>query len=221
MSAVKSALLVPVAALTLLSCGGKLPTVRAQLDSPDAGVRIAAAKALGEARDPAAVMRLAEHLADSVPDVRKECAKALGKIGDARAAEPLAAFYDREKIEDVADAGARALVQLGDPAIQPFIGLTRSIRPSVRAGAARGLGKLGAREAVDPLIRLLDDQNGDVRIAAVFALRQIGDSRGIEAIAGKVQDNDADVESAAEKSLSGEGYQPELNRAKRIIRRVH
>jgi HEAT repeat protein len=217
----RSALLVPAAALTLFSCGGKLPTVRAQLDSPDASVRITAAKALGEARDPAAVMKLAERLADSVPDVRKECAKALGKIRDARAAEPLAAFYGREKIEDVADAGARALIQLGPAAVKPFIGLLRSVRTSVRAGAARGLGKLGAREAVDPLIRLLDDQNEDVRIAAVFALRQIGDSRGIEAMARKVQDKDEDVESAAEKSLGGEGYQPELNRAKRIIRRVH
>ena len=207
--------------LLVLACGSKLPGLRQQLDSPDADMRIAAAKALAEAKDTAAVMKLCEHLADSVPDVRKECARALGKIGDARAAQPLAAFYGKETIEDVADAGARALVHLGQAAVKPLIGLLGSIRPSVRAGAARGLGRLAARDAVDPLIWLLDDRDESVRIAAVFALRQIGDARGLDAIARKVQDTDEDVESAAEKALSGEGYQEGLDRAKRIIRRTH
>jgi HEAT repeat protein len=157
-------------------------------------------------------------LKDTVPDVRKECAKALGKIGDERAARPLADFYEFEKIEDVADAGARALVKLG--AVEEFARLTRSFKPGIRAGAARGLGRIGDRAAVDPLIRLLDDRDEDVRIAAIHALRQTGEARGLDAIARKVQDADEDVESAAEQALSGEGYEQELNRVKRIARRI-
>ncbi|MCX6843912.1 MAG: hypothetical protein NTX53_16740 [candidate division WOR-3 bacterium] len=55
---------------------------------------------------------------------------------------------------------------------------------------------------------------------AIIALRQIGDERGMNAIATAVQDTDPDVEGAAEKALSGEGYQDQLNRAKRVARQL-
>jgi len=90
----------------------------------------------------------------------------------------------------------------------------------VRAGAARALGKLQAPDAVDPLIWLLRDRDPDVRMAGIIALRQIGDERGMNAIAAAVQDTDPDVEGAAEKALSGEGYQDQLNRAKRVARQL-
>jgi HEAT repeat protein len=57
-------------------------------------------------------------------------------------------------------------------------------------------------------------------MAAIFALRQIGNRRGLDAIAGAVQDADPDVELEAEKALSGEGYQEQLNRAKRAARQL-
>jgi HEAT repeat protein len=207
------------ALLLITACGSRTAKLRAQLDDPSPEVRIGAARALAEAKDTAAVAKLSGMLKDSVPDVRKEAARSLGRIGDRRAARPLADFYEQEKTEDVADAGARALLSLGHPAVEEFIRLTRSSRPSVRAGAARGLGRLGDRSAVDPLIRLLDDRDEDVRIAAIHGLRQIGDARGLDAIARKVSDEDPDVESAAERTLSGQGYEEGLDRTRRIIRR--
>jgi HEAT repeat protein len=120
----------------------------------------------------------------------------------------------------VQDAGIRALVHLSTYSVQPLIGLLRSIRPAVRAGAARALGQLGARDAVDPLIWLMRDRDPDVRMAAIIALRQIGDSRGLDAIATAVQDTNPDVETAAEKALSGEGYEEQLHKAKRRIRQL-
>ncbi len=212
-------LAIAFASVLLFACGSRSAKLRAQLADPDPDVRITAAKALGEARDTAAVMKLVEMLKDSIPDVRKEAARALGRIGDRRAARPLADFYEQERIEDVADAGARALLSLGHAAVDEFIRLTRSFRPGIRAGAARGLGRLGSRAGVDPLIRLLDDREEDVRIAAIHGLRQIGDARGLDAIARKVADEDEDVESAAERALSGQGYEEELNRTRRIVRR--
>lgn len=190
------------------------------MNDPDADVKIAAIKALAEAKDTVAVPRIMELLQDTVPDVRLEAATGLGKIGDMRAAQPLADFYDKEKIEDVQDAGIRALIHLGGYSIQPLIGLLRSIRPAVRAGAARALGKLQARDAVNPLIWLLRDRDTDVKQAAIYALRQIGDGRGLDAIASLIQDADPDVEGAAERALSGEGYQEEFERAKRKIRQL-
>jgi HEAT repeat protein len=203
-----------------MSCGSKLPAFRAQLGDSDPDVRIAAIKALAEARDTVSVLPIVGLLTDTVPDVRKEAARGLGKIGDGRACQPLADFYARERMEDVADAGVRALIQLGRASSSPLMGLLNSIRATVRAGAARALGKLHATAAVNALIYLLRDREPDVRLAAVFALRQIGDERGLEAIATAVQDLDEDVESAAEKALSGEGYEEQLNKAKRLARRV-
>jgi HEAT repeat protein len=204
----------------LLACGSGGAKRREQLADPNPDVRIAALKALAEARDTVAVPKIVELLADTEPDVRKEAARALGRIGDRRAVEPLAGFYRSEQVEDVADAGARALIQFGAAAIEPFTGLLSSIRPTVRAGAARALGKLKAHEAVAALIRALGDRDERVQIAAVYALREIGDPAGLEAIARAVETGDGAAEAAGEAALSGRGYQGELNRAKRLSRRV-
>jgi HEAT repeat protein len=216
-------LFVLVVSLSLLlsaSCGSKLPKLREQLNDPDPQVKITALKALAEAKDTVAVPRMVELLADTVPDVRKESARALGKIGDERACQPLADFYDQEQIQDVQDAGIRALLVIGTPSIGPLVGLLRSIRSPVKAGAARALGKLKAMDAVDPLIWLIRDRDPDVRMASIMALRQIGDKRGMEAIAGAVRDADPDVELEAEKALSGAGYEEQLNKAKRVARQL-
>ena len=207
-------------ALFLLSCGSGLPRLREQLNDPDPDTKIAAIKALAEARDTVSVARLADLLRDTVSDVRKEAARGLGRIGDERACRPLADFYDREQLEDVQDAGIRALTHLDRYSVPPLIGLLLSPRPVVRAGAARALGRIRARDAVDPLIGLLRDRVPEVKQAAIFALRQTGDERGLDAIASMVEDSDEDVERAAERALSGEGYQEQLNRAKRKIRRL-
>ena len=206
--------------LLLSACGSKLPKLRTQLNDPDPSKKIAAIQALAEGKDSVSLPKLVGLLQDTVPDVRKEAATALGEIGDGRACQPLADFYDKEKVEDVQDAGVRALVRLGRYSVDPLIGLLSSTRPAVRSGAARALGKLGARRAVDPLISLLHGRDPDVQQDAIFALREIGDSRGIDAIASSVQDTNPDVAGAAERALSGEGYQEQLDRAKRIVRRL-
>ncbi len=206
--------------LLLSACASKLPKLRGQLNDPDPDVKIAAIQALAKVKDTVSVPRIAELLQDTVLDVRKEAARGLGEIGDKRACQPLADFYDKEQVPDVQDAGVRALIQLSPYSVEPLIGLLRSIRPDVRSGAARALGRLGARRAVDQLILLLHDRDPDVQQDAIFALRQIGDSRGIDAIASSVQDTNPNVEDAAERALSGEGYQEQLNRAKRVVRRL-
>ena len=183
-------------------------------------MRIAAIQALAEVKDTASVLPIAGLLKDAVPDVRREAAHGLGLIGDARACQPLADFYDREQAEDVQNAGIRALIQLDTYSTQPLIGLLRSIRPVVRAGAARALGRLHAPDAVEPLIWLLRDRDTDVQVAAIFALRQIGDKRGLDAIATSVQAANPDIEGAAERALSGEGYMEQLNKAKRALRHL-
>lgn len=207
-----------VLALFTTGCDSGVRRARQDLAGPDAEKRIQAAKVLGDAGDQVSVPKLIELLADTVPDVRKACARALGRIGDSSAVRPLAELYQGERVATVADAAVGALVDIGLASVDPLIGLTRSYSSNVRAGAARALGKLRSRRAVDPLLRLLEDRDTDVRISAVYALRRIGDERGLEAIARLVEDVEQDVEGAAEKALSGRGYEEQMDGVRRVLR---
>jgi HEAT repeat protein len=212
--------LLAVALIFALGCESAVVKARRDLGSDDPDRLIAAAEVLGKARDKESVPRLCELLEDEDAGVREAMCNALGDIGDERAAEPLAALYVREENREVARGAVRALVDLGRAAAPVLVPLLRHRDPERRAGAARALGKLRAREAVDELIRLIDDRDEEVRMAAIHALRQIGDARGMDAIARALEDPNVGVQEKAESALSGEGYQEELNRAKRLIRSV-
>lgn len=61
----------------------------------------------------------------------------------------------------------------------------------VKEHAARTLGKLGDKNAVDPLIRILQNkaENKDVRIGASVALGDIKDKRGVEPLINIIKDH--------------------------------
>jgi len=205
-------------AFAVVGCGPNLAKLRAQLADPDPTKRIAAIEALAIEQDTVAVPLIVGLLSDSVVDVRRTAARALGPIGDSRAVEPLGEFYGREGDEKAAAAAQKSLVNFGAVSVDPLIKLLRSTRPEVRSGAAQALGRIGSANAVDPLIRLLGDREAAVRHSAVLALRQIGDSRGLEAVARMVGAEGGDIDEDAARALSGEGYQQQLNKAKRITR---
>ena len=206
-------------AALMLACGSPLKQARRDLDSPDQSVRIAALKFLAKAGDTQCVPDVVVLLADADPDVRKQAARALGRIGDERAVLPLAGLYETEFCDDVAATAVLALVRIGRASVEPLVELTSAGRASIRAGAILALGKLRASAAVDAVIWRLKDVDPDVRIAAVHALRAIGDARGMEAAASAVEDGDEAVERAAERTLGGRGYQDQLDRARRTARR--
>jgi len=55
--------------------------------------------------------------------------------------------------------------------------------PSIRAAAAKRLGKIGNHRSYDPLIRALHDDDPRVRVAAAEALADLGDPRAVRAVA--------------------------------------
>ncbi len=211
--------LIPLLACVLIGCGPNLARLRAQLKDPDPQKRIAAIEALAVEQDTVAVPLIVELLMDSVTDVRRTAARALGPLGDSRAIEPLAEFYGREQDEKAGAAAQNSLVGLGAGSVEPLVRLLRSVRPEVRAGAAHALGRIGSANAIDGLIRLLGDREQTVRRAAAFALRKIGDSRGLEAVA-RLVDTDREIDADAAGALSGEGYEEQFNRARRIARKI-
>ena len=125
--------------------------------------------------------------------MRADAARALGKIGDPHAVEPLiGAFNDQNA--NVRMAAAAALDAL---AWSP---------DTSAAGAAYWVAKQQWEKcvqiaAVEPLIAALQDQISSVREHAAWALGKIGDPRAVEPLIAALHDRSLDVDRAAASSL--------------------
>jgi HEAT repeat protein len=175
------------------------------LDDANEIVRATVAGQLGALGDSAATGPLVSRLGrEKRPFVRKEIVSALGALGDRSATPALHARLDREKDREVRAAIAVALAALGDPASRAVLGrLLRDEDPFVRREAARGLGRIGARDAVLALAeRLEGDEEAEVRRQAAWALGTIGDVRARAALAAAVHDEDPYVSDEAFTALA-------------------
>jgi hypothetical protein len=110
-------------------------------------------------------------------------AKALGKIGDARAVEPLIAAFKDKDLEMYA---------------------------SDRVDAVKALGMLGDARAVETLTIALKDKYREVGRSAAFALGMLGDSRAVEPLTATLKDSQLhpDVHKSAAEALEKTGWQP-------------
>ena len=125
--------------------------------------------------------------------MRRAAAEALGRLGDARAVEPLiSALIDQEG--DVRTAAAEALQQLDWRPEETAAGgaywtATHQWDEAVRAGA------------VEPLVMALQDHAAAVREEAAEALGTIGDARAIAPLSAALGDGDLSVARAAARAL--------------------
>ena len=103
--------------------------------------------------------------------VREAAAGALGRTGDPGGVKPLITALNNQD-EDVREAAAWALVQIGAAAVELLIDALNDANEDVRKIAATALRKIGDPRAVDPLIAALGDY-WDVRKAAAEALATI------------------------------------------------
>jgi ATP-dependent DNA helicase RecQ len=88
----------------------------AQLQTaPSSKDRIPRIVQLGEERSPSAVPELTAALQDQDGNVRRLAASALGKIGDARAVQPLMVLLQNETKPQVRQYAVKALGKIGDP----------------------------------------------------------------------------------------------------------
>jgi HEAT repeat protein len=171
------------------------PLVRALRDG-DWQVREAAVEALGAVGSPA-VEALIKQLRDW--DIRKAAIGALGKIKDERVLAPLITqLRNDEFFEDA----TRALVELGEPAVERLVEALRDKDENVRKQSVIALGRIKATTAIDPLVEMLKDKDWFVRLTAAAALEQIGDERGRDAIKPLLQDPDMVVKMRVERILA-------------------
>jgi len=133
-------------------------------------VRWQAATHLGRTQDARAVEPLIEALGDTDEGVRREVTKALGEIGDPRAAKIL---DDTDEFVRLNALGALENIE-GNEATKLLIAALKNDSPMVRMNAAASLGRRGDQQAITPLEEVAgSDVQSYVRFAAQQALVQI------------------------------------------------
>jgi HEAT repeat protein len=176
--------------------------------------------AAGEAEDALvkigkpSVQPLCDALKSENADVRRDAAETLGKIGDARAVEPLILAVKNQDRNGgrVAGAGAAAaaLSEIKDArAVEPFIAALKDEDKVVREVAAVALGKIGDARAVEPFIAALKDEDKAVREVAAVALGKMGDTRAVEPLIRALGDGHVRVRWGAEgalRELTGQSF---------------
>jgi HEAT repeat protein len=142
--------------------------------------------------------------------VRKAIAYALARYPSAPVTYALIELL-KDKKQEVRAAAAYGLAESGDPlALKPLLDFLRK-RDSdedsfARSQAARGLGKIARREALDPLLKsLTHDDSGEVRREAAGALGNIAtkhDLKVIDALREATLSSDPYLSSAAADALA-------------------
>ncbi len=204
------------------------PDLLQALQDEDKGMRLVAAKALGEIGDPQVVPTLIQALQDEDMGVCEAVVEALGEIGNPqvvlaliqalpdknrgmrRLAETLKKIGDPQAVpaliqalqdedENVRWVAVWALTKIGAPAVPVLIQALQDEKISVR-WAAEALGEIGA-PAVPALIQALPNKNRWVRRAAAEALGEIGDPQAVPALVQALRDEDEDVRREAAWAL--------------------
>ena len=105
---------------------------------------------------------------------RGYAARALGELGEARAAAPLTQLLDSE-FETLRWEACRALTAIGSPAVPALVACLADGGTDRRFAAAELLGAIGDGQAVPGLLRELGDDDPFVSVAVLDALAAIGD----------------------------------------------
>jgi HEAT repeat protein len=124
------------------------------LKGPNADLRMQAALALGEQRDPRAVAALIDALNDDNANVRYHAIEALGKLKAAGAVDALAAIAESDDFF-LAFPALDALATIGDARVAPRI-VPLLEHELLREPAVSLLGQVGDDKAVAPLTALLN-----------------------------------------------------------------
>lgn len=188
----------------------------AGLTDPIPIVRVAAAHAVLFLPPAEAVTLLIPLLQDKSEFVRREAAYALGETHNRAAVEPLANLLLVDKEAGVRGAAAVALGEIREesavPALSQVFGPASIQKKKKSKGeenefvlraAARSLGQIRSRAAVDVLIGALQNTTyaGDVRREAAIALGLIGDSAAVPALRAAFSSEDPYLSEAARAAL--------------------
>jgi HEAT repeat protein len=204
----------------------RVPKLILQLRDPSPGVRVSAARALGDGKDARAVEPLMAALGDSDDGVRISAARALGEIKDPRAVMPLmtamkdAALRSSEPVPDLSalnlkEACQEALRLMGPQAVEPLIAAMSDSSLQVRELAAELLGKTRDARAAGPLFAAMKGTDSeDLRRATSNALAEIGEP-SVDDLMGALEDQNSEVRWYAASALADQ-YDSRITHAQNI-----
>jgi hypothetical protein len=134
----------------------------------DVATRLNAIRTLLEEKTPLAVEELTAALQDPIPEVRREAARALGAIGDARAVPALIqALHD--PASDLVLEAADALGAIGSPdATDALLPLLEAERIEARIAAAQALRRIADPRALPALMQRLERAPGPLEQATLL-----------------------------------------------------
>jgi len=114
------------------------------------------------------------------------------------------------KSEDylIPNNAAFALVEIGEPAVEPLIDALKNENIDIRQRAAFALGNIGDKRAVEPLIEALNDEL--VRSNAATALGKIGDARAVEPLIEAFKDEYEKVQQKVSGAIDVTGAIAEI-----------
>ena len=141
-------------------------------------------------------------LRDPNPNNRLYAIYALGKISDPEMVRPLIEVLDSEEIGWLA---AKALVNVGQPALQPLLESLFSENRNVRLYATYALGEIRDPKAARGVLRLLQDPDPLVLDTAAEALIAIGERSVIPAVTQLLRSPQPRVRRRALDVLGGLG----------------
>jgi HEAT repeat protein len=153
-----------------------------------AGVLLSAIEKMGDA----AVDPLIEALGDKEGTVRKFAALLLGKLGDARAIEPLGmTLYDMH--HDVGKASAESLAKFGAPAVGVLVEALSHPEMWIRIHSVIALSKIKDARVAPVLLQMLNDPEREVKKQVIQSLGELKDPRTFSALQ-EIASNRADRE---------------------------
>ena len=146
--------------------------VAAMVADSDTFVRMTAANFLGTYGTTNQVPVLLKLLKDSDWSTRQPAIKALGKLKDERAIQPLADLLARSGTMYGSDVSS-ALINFGPPAEKAAIGLLNERNAETQRVACTILQQIGTGESLEALQKLVGDSEQSTSQAAVEAIRAI------------------------------------------------
>ncbi len=214
-------------------CTDAVPDLLPLLKDSFRDIRRAVAGTLGEIADSSIVPSLIEALQDKDGHVRVHVVKALRRLEDERAFEPLKGLMEREKYENVLEEVVKTLLLLDTQRLLgDFDSFTDSIRmllakycddqeiilkltgdenSEIRSNAIMTLTYLDIEDAEERLNKILKDPDPEIRKVAVMGIEQSG--RFSDALIPALYDRDMWVRFYAIKAISatdGENHVKEL-----------
>ena len=174
----------------------------ARLQDEDAGVRQAAANALGQIGDPMAIPGLVKALDDPQPGVQEAALDALSSFERGVPEAPV----QRMLASDNADMRQRAIEILmsmrARTSLPAITALVSDADADVRQSAIEAIQEMGDPSAAGTIMPALGDRDADVRQAAVQALAQLGGSIADATLDKLLQDADENVRQATVEYIS-------------------